>query len=60
MADVHIHSMESRIDIVDSEALLTPELVERLTAIIRQRLQQDGQRQKEADKDRKLIEGAAR
>lgn len=56
MADVHIHSMESRVDVIDSDRLLTPELIDKLTLLIRQRLNQDNQRQQDTDKDRKLVE----
>lgn len=60
MADVRINSVESQITIADGEALLTPEVVEMLVKIIRQRLHSDGQRQRESDDDRKLVEGASR
>lgn len=60
MADVRINSVESQITIADGEALLTPEVVEMLVKIIRQRLQSDNQRQRESNDDRKLVEGASR
>lgn len=57
MTDVRIHSIESRIDLIDSEVLLTSELIEKLAAIIRQRLEQDNRLRQDADQDRKLTEG---
>lgn len=60
MADVRINTVESQITIADGEALLTPEVVEMLVRVIRQRMQSDGQRQRDSDDDRKLTEGASR
>ncbi len=60
MADVRINSVDTQITVADAEALLTPEVVDRLVRIIRQRLQVEGQRERDADSDRKLAREGGR
>ena len=60
MAEVQIQSVESNISVTDSEALLTPEVVNMLVKIIRQQLDQEKHQQIEANRDRELQEGASR
>lgn len=60
MVDVRINSVDTHITVADAEALLTPEVVDRLVKIIRQRMQTEGQREREADDDRKLADEGGR
>jgi len=60
MADVRINSVESDITVVDSEVLLTPALVDRLMMLLKQRMRDDAQREREAEADRRLHENESR
>lgn len=59
MAEVRIQSVESQITLTDSDALLTPELINRITRLVSQRLSTETRLQRELDQERKLSDGAA-
>lgn len=60
MVDVRINSVDTQITVADAEALLTPEVVERLVQIVSKRLQMEGQREREAESDRQLAREGGR
>ncbi|MFT4653171.1 MAG: hypothetical protein ACI82S_000814 [Patiriisocius sp.] len=60
MADIRINQVETNIDIADIDALLSPQVMERLVQAVKMRLQQEQNMQKLADDDRRLVEGASR
>lgn len=60
MADVRINSVETRIDVTDLEALMSPEVIEMLVRAVRQRLDEESRMQRDAESDRRLVEAASR
>ena len=60
MVDVRINSVDTQITVADADALLTPEVVDRLVKIIRQRLQGEAQRERDAESDRSLAKESGR
>lgn len=60
MADVRINEVESQISVADIDALLTPEVLDRLVRAVQQRLNEENRMQRDADEDRRLVEGASR
>jgi hypothetical protein len=60
VADIRINQVETNIDIADIDALLSPQVMERLVQAVKMRLQQEQNMQKLADDDRRLVEGASR
>ena len=60
MADVRINEVESQISVADIDALLTPEVLDRLVRAVQQRLNEENRMQRDDDEDRRLVEGASR
>ena len=59
MADVRINNVETRINVTDMEALLSPEVMEMLVRAVRQKLDEEKRLQRDAESDRRLIEAAS-
>lgn len=60
MADIRINQVDTDIGVADIDALLSPQVMERLVQAVKMRIQQDQNMQKIADDDRRLVEGASR
>ena len=60
MADVRINEVESQISVADIDALLTPEVLDRLVRAVQQRLNEENRMQRDDDEERRLVEGASR
>lgn len=58
--DVRVDSVVSRVRVTDPDALLTPEVLERIVQAVRDRLEQDEAQRRERDDDRAVRERAAR
>jgi hypothetical protein len=58
--DVSIQEINSRVRVVDSEALLSAEVLQRIVTAVKQQLEQDNTLQAERDSDTQIQRGAAR
>jgi hypothetical protein len=58
--DVRVNSVESRVQVTDVDALLTPEVLDRIVQAVRARLEEDEARRREREDDRAVRDRAAR
>ena len=58
--DVRVNTVASRVRVTDADALLTPEVLDRIVRAVRQRLEDDEARRREREDDKAVREQASR
>lgn len=58
--DVRINTVASRVRVADADALLSPEILDRIVAVVRERLAEDQAAARELDDDKTVLDRAAR
>ncbi|MFC4260983.1 hypothetical protein ACFOZ5_18335 [Marinobacter lacisalsi] len=54
MADVHINEVTSRLSLADADALLSPEVLARITQAVREQLENEQQRERQRQDEREI------
>lgn len=58
--DVRVNTVASRVRLVDTDAMLTPELLDRIVEAVRARLEEDEARRRDREEDTAVRDRAAR